>query len=108
MEISQFSTQKGFRDTLPLAPQSEPRVEVERPKLGQEQDLAALEEEKKKQESLEGVPVSESSQKTPDQLLSELNSSMNQLVQLATTQTMLAKKQLGVTGENVGDLYGAV
>ena len=67
-----------------------------------------LEEEKKKQEALEGVPVSESSQKTPDQLLSELNSSMNQLVQLATTQTMLAKKQLGVTGENVGDLYGAV
>jgi hypothetical protein len=73
-----------------------------------EEERKRIEEEKKKQEALEGVPVSESSQKTPDQLLSELNSSMNQLVQLATTQTMLAKKQLGVTGENVGDLYGAV
>lgn len=73
-----------------------------------EEERKRLEEEKKKQEALDGVPMSESSQKTPDQLLSELNSSMNQLVQLATTQTMLAKKQLGVTGENVGDLYGAV
>jgi len=33
---------------------------------------------------------------------------MQQLVQLATTQTMLAKKQLGVSGEAIGDLYSAV
>lgn len=81
---------------------------AEEKKKAAEEERKRLEEEKKKQEALDGVPMSESSQKTPDQLLSELNSSMNQLVQLATTQTMLAKKQLGVTGENVGDLYGAV
>lgn len=74
-----------------------------------EEERKRLEEEKKKQEALDGVPMSSNTtQKTPDQLLTELNTSMNQLVQLATTQTMLAKKQLGVSGEAVGDLYSSV
>jgi len=72
--------------------------------------LKRAEEERKQKEALEqsqAVSLNDS-QKTPDQLLSELNNNMQQLVQLATTQTMLAKKQLGVSGEAIGDLYSAV
>jgi len=89
----------------------EQKAEEEKKKLEAEKKKA--EEEKKKLEeggtNPDGTPISNNTtQKTPDVLLSELNTSMNQLVQLATTQTMLAKKQLGVSGEAVGDLYSSV
>lgn len=90
----------------------EQKAEEEKKKAEAEKKKA--EEEKKKQETEgttnpDGTPMSSNTtQKTPDQLLTELNTSMNQLVQLATTQTMLAKKQLGVSGEAVGDLYSSV
>ena len=90
----------------------EQKAEEEKKKAEAEKKKA--EEEKKKKETEgttnpDGTPMSSNTtQKTPDQLLSELNTSMNQLVQLATTQTVLAKKQLGVSGEAVGDLYSSV
>jgi hypothetical protein len=94
--------------TLELKAEEERKAkEAELKKKQIEQEKKKLEEEKKL--NPDGTPISSNTtQKTPDQLLADLNTSMNQLVQLATTQTMLAKKQLGVSGEAVGDLYSSV
>ena len=90
----------------------EQKAEEEKKKAEAEKKKAEEEQKKKDAEGTtnpDGTPMSSNTtQKTPDQLLGELNTSMNQLVQLATTQTMLAKKQLGVSGEAVGDLYSSV
>ena len=90
----------------------EQKAEEEKKKAEAEKKKAEEEQRKKDAEGTtnpDGTPMSSNTtQKTPDQLLGELNTSMNQLVQLATTQTMLAKKQLGVSGEAVGDLYSSV
>jgi|MDTC01.1.fsa_nt_gb hypothetical protein len=81
--------------------------EAELKKKQIEQEKKKLEEEKKL--NPDGTPMSSNTvHKTPDQLLADLNTSMNQLVQIATTQTMIAKKQLGVSGEQIGDLYASV